>query len=45
MIKINPIALVLIVLVVGLLAFKVMSFFDCYVRIEDFDTCWKLTAW
>ena len=43
--KINPIVLVLIVLVVGFLAFKVMSFFGCYVRIDDVDVCWKLTAW
>ena len=43
--KINPIVLVLIVLVVGLLAFKVMSFFGCYVRIDDVDACLKLTAW
>ena len=43
--KINPIVLVLIVLVVGFLAFKVMSFFGCYVRIDDVDACLKLTAW
>ena len=43
--KINPIVLVLIVLVVGFLTFKAMSFFGCYVRIGDVDACWKLTAW
>ena len=43
--KINPIVLVLIILVVGFLAFKVMSFFGCYVRIDDVDACLKLTAW
>tara|TARA_S200000501_G_scaffold244553_1_gene228929 strand:+ start:816 stop:953 length:138 start_codon:yes stop_codon:yes gene_type:complete len=43
--KINPIILVVIVLVFGLLSFKVMSFFGCYVRIGDVDACWKLTAW
>ena len=43
--KINPIVLVLIVLFVGFLAFKVMSFFGCYVRIDDVDACLKLTAW
>jgi len=43
--KINPIMLVVIVLVIGFLAFKIMSFLGCYVRLEDFDTCWKLTAW
>ena len=43
--KINPIMLVVIVLVVGILAFKIMSFFGCYVRINDVDACWKLTAW
>jgi len=43
--KINPIMLVVIVLVIGFLAFKIMSFLGCYVRLEDSDTCWKLTAW
>jgi hypothetical protein len=43
--KINPIMLVVIVLVVGFLAFKIMSFLGCYVRIKDVHTCWKLTAW
>ncbi len=43
--KINPIVLVLIVFVVGFLAFKVMSFFGCFIRIEDVDACWKLTTW
>ena len=43
--KINPIILVVIILVGGLCAFKIMSFLGCYVRIENFDQCWKLTAW
>tara|TARA_B110000003_G_C16423614_1_gene447220 strand:- start:634 stop:771 length:138 start_codon:yes stop_codon:yes gene_type:complete len=43
--KINSIMLVVIVLIVGFLSFKVMSFFGCYVRIDDVDACWKLTAW
>ena len=43
--KINPIVLVFVVLIVGFLAFKVMSFFGCYVRIDDVDACLKLTAW
>jgi len=43
--KINPIMLVVIVLVVGFLAFKIMSFLGCYVRIKDVHACWKLTAW
>ena len=43
--KINPILLVVIVLVIGFLAFKIMSFLGCYVRLEDSDACWKLTAW
>ena len=43
--KINTIILVVIVLVFGLLAFKLMSFFGCYVRIGDVDACLKLTAW
>ena len=43
--RINPIMLVAIVLVIGFLAFKIMSFLGCYVRIEDVDACWKLTAW
>ena len=43
--KINPIMLVIIVLVIGFLAFKIMSFLGCYVRLEDVDDCWKLTAW
>ena len=43
--RINPIILVAIVLVIGFLAFKIMSFLGCYVRIEDVDACWKLTAW
>jgi hypothetical protein len=43
--KINPIFLVTIVLFIGFLAFKITSLLGCYVRIEDVDTCWKLTAW
>ena len=43
--KINPIMLVVIVLVIGFLGFKIMSFLGCYVRLEDADACWKLTAW
>jgi hypothetical protein len=43
--RINPIMLVGIVLVVGFLTFKVMSFLGCYVRIEDTDACWNLTTW
>ena len=43
--KINPIMLVVIILVAGFCAFKIMSFLGCYVRIEDVNECWKLTAW
>ena len=43
--KINPIILIAIVLISGFFAFKIMSFLGCYVRIEDVDKCWKLTAW
>tara|TARA_B100000989_G_scaffold294801_1_gene274575 strand:+ start:219 stop:356 length:138 start_codon:yes stop_codon:yes gene_type:complete len=43
--KINPIIFVIIVLIGGFFAFKLMSFFGCYVRLEDVDTCWKLTSW
>ena len=43
--KINPIMLVVIILVGSFCAYKVMSFLGCYVRIEDVDECWKLTAW
>ena len=43
--KINPFVLVIIVLVGGFCAFKIMSFLGCYVRIEDVNECWKLTAW
>ena len=43
--KINPIILIAIVLIGGFFAFKLMSFFGCYVRIENFDKCLKLTAW
>jgi hypothetical protein len=43
--KINPIILVVIVLVLGFLAFKIMSFIGCYARLEDAAACLKLTAW
>ena len=43
--KINPIILIAIVLIGGFLAFKIMSFLGCYVRIEDVSRCLKLTAW
>ena len=43
--KINPIILIAIVLIGGFFAFKIMSFLGCYVRLEDADKCWKLTAW
>ena len=43
--KVNPIVIVALVLLVGFLAFKIMSFLGCYVRIEDFDQCRKLTTW
>ena len=37
--------LVVIILVGGFSAFKIMSFLGCYVQIEDVHECWKLTAW
>ena len=43
--KINPFLFVAIILVGGFLAFKIMSFLGCYVRIEDAEACWRLTAW
>ena len=43
--KINPIVLVVLILITGFFAFKIMSFFGCYVRIENAGECWKLTAW
>ena len=43
--KVNLIVIVALVLVVGFVAFKIMSFLGCYVRIEDVVQCWKLTAW
>ena len=43
--KVNPLVIAALVLVVGFLAFKIMSFLGCYVRIEEFDQCWKLIAW
>ena len=41
--KINPIVFVAIVLIGGFFAFKIMSFFGSYVRIEDGNACWNLT--
>ena len=43
--KINPIIFIAIVLIGGFFAFKIMSFLGCYVRLEDVEKCWKLTAW
>ena len=43
--KVNLIVIVALVLVVGFLSFKIMSFLGCYVRIEDVDQCWILIAW
>ena len=43
--KVNPVVIVVLVLVVGFLTFKIMSFLGCYVRIEDVDHCLKLIAW
>ena len=43
--KFNPILTVAIILIGGFFAFKIMSFLGCYVRIEDVERCWKLTAW
>ena len=43
--KINSIMFLVIILVGGFCAFKIMSFLSCYVRIENVDECWKLTAW
>ena len=43
--KINPVVLVAIILIGGFFAFKLMSFLGCYVRIEEVDACWRLTAW
>jgi len=40
--KINSIILVVIVLVGGFCAFKIMSFLSCYIRIKDANECWKL---
>ena len=41
--KINTIALVAIFFII-FLTFKFMSLLVCYVRIENTDTCWKLTV-
>ena len=43
--KINPILAAAIILVGGFLAFKIMSFLGCYVRIEEASKCWNLIAW
>ena len=43
--KINPVVLVAIILIGGFFAFKIMSCLGCYVRIEDAEGCWQLTAW
>ena len=43
--KINPFLAAAIILIGGFFAFKILSFFGCYVRIENFDKCLKLTAW
>ena len=43
--KINPVLFVTIILIGGFFAFKIMSFLGCYVRIEDAEACWRLTAW
>ena len=43
--KINPFILVVIILIGGFFSFKIMSFLGCYVRIENFNECWKLTSW
>ena len=43
--KVNPVIIVALVLVLGFLVFKIMSYLGCYVRIEDANECWKLTAW
>ena len=43
--KINPVILIIIILIGGFCVFKAMSFLGCYVRIEDVNECWRLTAW
>tara|TARA_B100001248_G_C27237393_1_gene387749 strand:- start:93 stop:230 length:138 start_codon:yes stop_codon:yes gene_type:complete len=43
--NINPVLIIVIILIGGFIAFKVMSFLGCYLRIEDVEKCWKLTAW
>ena len=43
--NINPVLIIVIILIGGFIAFKVMSFLGCYFRIEDVEKCWKLTAW
>ena len=43
--QINPVILIIIILVGGFCVFKMMSFLGCYVRIEDVNECWRLTAW
>ena len=41
--KINPFLAAAIILICGFFAFKIMSFFGCYVRIEDGNACWNFT--
>ena len=43
--QINPVILIIIILIGGFCVFKTMSFLGCYVRIEDVNECWRLTAW
>ena len=43
--KINPFLAAALILIGGFFAFKIMSFLGCYVRLEDVEKCWKLTAW
>ena len=43
--NINPVLIIVIILIGGFIAFKLMSFLGCYLRIEDVEKCWKLTAW
>ncbi len=43
--KINPVVLIILILILGFIVFKIMSFLGCYVRIENIDECLKLTAW
>ena len=43
--KINPVVLIILILILGFIVFKIMSFLGAYVLIENVDECWKLTAW